>query len=119
MGVSDPDSYLARLGQASVRRAFGRGNAFNIGRHYLGSIVRLTPSALVSLSGTTLWNLGDSSVREFITMGWSMSDNIDLQLGMNLGFGGLGTEFGGFSKDQAGVDFETPNLYFAFCTFYF
>ena len=79
----------------------------------------LTPSALISLSGTTLWNLGDSSFREFFTVGWSMSDNLDLQLGMNIGFGGIGAEFGGFSKDQAGVDFETPNLYFAFCTFYF
>jgi hypothetical protein len=119
LGVVDPDDYLARLSNASVQRAFQRGNAYNIGRHYLGAVGRVLPSALVSLQSVTLVNLLDGSVRELATVTLSLTDNLDFQLGVNAGLGKLGTEFGGYSEDQLGVDFRTPNFVFGFLKYYF
>ena len=119
LGTSDKGKYLKRLSESSVQRVFQRGNAFNIAKNYLGLISRLTPSTLVTLQSTTLWNIQDSSVKEFLIMTLSISDNLDFLIGGDIGLGKLGTEFGGFSKDQAGVDFRTPNLYFSFLKWYF
>ena len=119
LGTSKEADYLKRLADSSVQRAFQRGNAFNVGRNYLALVGRLTLSALVTLQSTTLWNIGDNSVREFLAFTWSLSDDIDFLLGCDIGFGDLGTEFGGFSSEEVGIDFRSPNLYFAFLKFYF
>ena len=83
------------------------------------SALSTIPSALLALSSATLSNFEDGSICEFATAAWSISDNIDLVFGANVGFGGLGTEFGGFSEAQAGVEFKVPDLCFAFLKFYF
>ena len=119
LGTSDEGSYLSRLSEPSVQRAFQRGNAFNIGQNYLGAISRLTLSALITLQSTTLWNVEDSSIREFLSVTWSLADDIDLLFGGDIGLGELGTEFGGFSEKQAGVEFRNSNLFFAFLKLYF
>ena len=119
LGAGDSDAYLSRLAEASVQRAFQRGNAFNLGRHYLGQSLGLTPSALWGLQATTLLNLEDGSAQEFATARRSLFDNIDLVVGATVGLGGPGTEFGGFSVQQAGVEFENTDLLFAFLKAYF
>ena len=119
VGTSNEDGYLARLSKPSVQRVFQRGNAFNVGRNYIGLLARLTPSTLITLQSTMLWNIEDSSVREFLTVTWSLDDDIDFLFGGDVGLGKLGTEFGGFSKNQAGIEFRNTNLYFAFLKIYF
>jgi hypothetical protein len=119
LGAGDEDTYLTRLAATSVQRAFQRGNAFNLGRHYVGNIVGLTPSALWSVQAITLVNAGDGSMQEFASATRSVTDNIDLLFGVNIGLGGIGTEFGGFSVEQAGVEFKTADLFFVFLKVYF
>lgn len=119
LGTDDPDDYVERLSESSVQRAFVRGNAFNLGRHYLGNIVQVTPSALWALQATTLINLVDGSVQEFATATRSLFENMDLQVGVNVGIGPSGTEFGGFSADQFGVEFRSQDLVFMFLKVYF
>jgi len=126
LGEGDEDDYLVRRADESVRRAFERGTAFNIGRDYLAGVLRLIPSTLVQVQGTTLWNLNDGSLLEFATLAWSITDNADLIFGANVGLGSLGTEFGGISEDQAtasgepaGVDFRNPDFYYAYLKTYF
>ncbi len=119
LGAGHADDYLTRLAESSVQRAFQRGTAFNFGQHYLGSTLRVAPSALLALSATTLLNLMDGSAVEFVGAVWSVTDNVDLLIGATVGIGGLGTEFGGFSAEQAGADFENPDLYYAFLKYYF
>ena len=119
LGTDDPDRYLPRLAASSVQRAFQRGNSFNLGRQYIGTVFRLTPSALVNFQSITLFNLDDTSVQEFISVSRSLTDNIDFLLGANVGFGGVGTEFGGFSEEQAGIEFKNTDLVFAFLKMYF
>ncbi len=119
LGAGRDADYLRRRSESSVRRAFLRGNAFNLGRHYIGLINRFTPTALVSMQFTTLWNVADGSVQEFVSLQYSISDNIDFLIGATIGIGDVGSEFGGFSTAQAGIDFRSPDLYFAFLKCYF
>jgi hypothetical protein len=119
LGTDDPDDYLERLTDSSVQRAFMRGNAFNIGRHYIGVVGRVMPNSLLSLQSVTLWNMLDGSVRELASATWSLSENLDFELGINFGVGQLGTEFGGFSEDQIGVNYRIPNFVFGFLKYYF
>lgn len=119
LGTDDPDRYLPRLAASSVQRAFQRGNAFNLGRQYVGTVFRLTPSALLSFQSITLFNLHDESAQEFVSVSRSLTDNMDLLVGANVGFGGVGTEFGGYSAGEAGVEFKNTDLLFAFLKMYF
>lgn len=119
LGEDDPDDYLSRLEEASVQRIFNRGTAFNLGRNYLGAIVRVVPSALVTLQNLTLLNLDDGSALAFATLSRSLSDNVEIIFGANVGIGPLGTEFGGFTKKQAGVDLPTSDYYYTFLKAYF
>lgn len=119
LGAGDPDGYVDRLGAASVQRAFSRGNAFQVGRHYLGVLAAVQPTALWTFQSTTVWNVQDGSALEYAAAVRSLRDNLDLVLGLNVGLGGLGTEFGGFSKEQIGVDFANPDFLFAFLKWYF
>ena len=119
LGTEDPDQYLQRLAAASVQRAYQRGNTFNLGRQYLGTVFRLMPSALVVLQSVTLFNLDDGSLQEYVSASRSLSENIDLMVGATVGVGEVGTEFGGFSADQAGVELKNSDLLFAFLKVYF
>ncbi|MBU0677219.1 MAG: hypothetical protein KJ626_03810 [Verrucomicrobia bacterium] len=119
IGAGCEEDYISRLEEESVIRAFGRGNAYNVARHYVGTVVRVQPSALTSMSALTLWNVVDGSVREYASASWSTSDNTELILGANLGLGDLGDEFEGWSKEQAGVNFRHPDFYFAYFKWYF
>ena len=119
LGTDDPKDYVERLSESSVQRAFVRGNAFNLGRHYIGSIVQVTPSAWWSLQATTLINLIDGSIQEFATATRSLLENVDLQFGINAGIGPAGTEFGEFSAEQVGVEFRSQDLVFVCLKIYF
>lgn len=48
----------------------------------------------------------------------AIADSVDLPFGATIGIGGFGTEFGGFSEEQAGVAFENSDLYFVFLKYY-
>lgn len=119
LGTDDADQYLERRRDRSVQRAVDRGTAFNLGRNYLGSIFRLSPTARVTFSSTTLWNLDDGSLLEFVTLSRSLSDRAELIVGANFGVGPSGTEFGGFTAAQAGTEFGYPEFVYAYYKGYF
>ena len=119
LGAGDADGYADRLGAASVQRALTRANAFNLGRHYLGLTGSLQPTALWSIQSVTVWNIQDGSALEYASAVRSLRDDLELVVGFTAGLGDLGTEFGGFSKDQIGVDFAKPDFAFAFLKWYF
>jgi len=106
-GTNDEEGYAALLEQDAVRRLFARGTAYNVGRDYVGLVVRLTPSALTSIRSQTVINIGDGSAREFVTGALSVGDNTDLIVGANIGFGSDGSELG------------SGNLGFAYLKVYF
>ena len=85
----------------------------------MGTLVRLTPHALLSLSSLTLWNVEDGSVREYATASRSLSDNTELIAGVNFGAGSLGGEFAGWNREQIGVDFRLPDFVYTYFKAYF
>ncbi len=119
LGEADKRDYWQRMGESSFQRSFVRGNSFNIGRDYAGVLLRVLPHPLLSFQSQTLVNLGDSSVLEFGSVSWALCENVDLIFGVNLFFGRLGSEFGGWSSGQVGVDFRQPDFCFSFLKFYF
>jgi hypothetical protein len=119
LGAADADDYVERLGAASVQRAVSRANAFNLGRHYVGVMSSVQPTALWTLQSVTVCNVRDGSTVEYATAVRSLHENMDLVLGLHVGLGGLGTEFGGLSKEQSGVDFANADFAFAFLKWYF
>ncbi|MBU1692677.1 MAG: hypothetical protein KKC51_01810 [Verrucomicrobia bacterium] len=119
LGAGEEADYLERLSESSVARVFQRGTAFNLGRHYLGSILRLAPASLVQVQAITLWNILDRGVREFVSVTWSRSDSSEVILSADVGLGPLGSEFVGWSKEQAGAEFRTPDLYFLYWKWHF
>lgn len=119
LGTDNPDEYLPRFRTESVQKAFRRGNAFNLGRQYLGTILRTNPSSLWSMQAVTLLNLDDRSARECITLTRSVSDNIDLLFGANIGLGSTGTEFGGRAGNHPTENIESSNLFFVYAKAYF
>lgn len=119
LGVSDESGYIDRLGDSSVERVFARGIAYNIGRDYLGLILRVQPSFLVSLQAATLANLHDGSLREFATVSWSLSQDFELVAGMDIGFGSDDGEFTGRSDPASGATYRLPNLGFLYGKYYF
>lgn len=119
LGTDDPDDYAARRMETSVRRVFERGIAYNVGREYVGGTLRLQPSALVTVQSMTLANLLDGSLREFATLGWSMSESSDLILGADFGFGRPSGEFTGWKDEDSGVEIGVPDLYYLYLKYYF
>jgi hypothetical protein len=119
LGESDPDDYAARRSESSVRRVIDRGIAYNIGRDYVGAVVRVQPGTLLTLQATTLANLHDGSFRELATLGWSMTQNSELVLGADIGLGGSRGEFTGWDDAGSGAVMELPDLYFLYGKYYF
>jgi len=118
LGVSDEDDYVSRFANASVRRVFDRGTAFNIGQQYIGVLLRVSPSTLWSCNAQTVWNALDHSAREYVYVTWSVAENVEVLFAANIGLGPLGTEFAGWSEDQVGVEFELSDLYFTYLKWY-
>ncbi len=67
----------------------------------------------------TLWNLQDSSMHEYASAVWSISENVECLVGALLDAGSEGEEFGGFSEKQLGVNAHNPNYYFTQIKAYF
>ena len=118
LGEADADDYAARRMETSVRRVFERGIAYNVGRDYVGGTFRVQPSALLTFQATTLANLHDGSFREFATAAWSATEDFDLMLGADFGWG-EGGEFAAWTDEDAGLDVELSDLYFLYGKFYF
>ena len=119
LGERDEDDYAARRMESSVQRVFERGIAYNIGRDYLAGMLRVQPSALLTLQATTLVNLHDGSVREFATVTWSVGEDFDIMLGVDVGLGRGEGEFTHVRDAETGQDIEVPDLYFVYAKYYF
>ena len=106
-GKDEFGEYAEAFLTPSVQRLFTRGTAFGLGRHYIGAMLGVVPSALVSVKSQTAVNVSDGSLREYVSLNWSLLENVDLLLGTNFGVGGSRTEF------------DRGDLYFTYLKAYF
>ncbi len=119
LGERDVDDYAARRKESSVQRVFERGIAYNIGRDYLAGTLRVQPNALLTLQATTLVNLQDGSLREFATLTWSVTEDFEVMLGVDVGLGRGEGEFTHLRDAATGLDIGVPDLYFVYAKYYF
>ena len=119
LGEVDADDYAERITAASVERVFARGTAYNIGRDYLGATLRIQPSALVTLSATTIGNLHDASLRQLAAVDWSVRQNVDLIAGLDLGLGNTPGEFTGQSDPTSGKTRASSDIVYLYAKVYF
>ena len=118
-GVGGRDYTLEQLPSYLVKR-LARGQVFNTGRDYLAGGVRITWSPLLQIDPLLIYNLNDQSVLLFVHGDYSLSQNLSLDLGINIGFGPKGTEFGGIETSSgSGVYYKPLNQLYARLAYYF
>ncbi|HUW99121.1 MAG TPA: hypothetical protein VMV40_09850 [Acidiferrobacter sp.] len=93
-GVTGTDHTLADLPTALVER-LARGEVFTVSRDYLavGAGIQWTP--LLILKPSVIANLDDGSVLVIGQAVYSLTQNTDMTAGIQRGFGGHHTEYGG------------------------
>jgi hypothetical protein len=93
-GSSRLDPGLPALEAALVDR-LERGELFSVGRDELAAGVRLEVTPLTSLEPTLIANLRDASGLALVRLRRDLSDDLRLDVGLQLPWGGRGTEYGG------------------------
>ena len=82
-GETEPEAYPRLLGSERLRR----GEIFNLGRHYLGAVFEYEFHPLVHGTFFGQWNILDNSGLIGPLLNVSLSDEVDLRLGMYFPFG--------------------------------
>ncbi|MBN2301945.1 MAG: hypothetical protein JXN60_05455 [Lentisphaerae bacterium] len=118
-GAVDVENYTSVLAKPAIQDAIWRGTTYSLGRAYAGAVIKLTLTPLVAFQNQTIVNMDDNSVREYASISASTSDNSEIIAGASIGIGSLGTEFGGWSKQQIGADFTSPDVYFIYFKVYY
>ncbi len=93
-GNRDNHYNLTELSPALTER-LARGEVFNTGQDYLAAHLTVEWTPLLTLTPIFIINLNDGS-RLFVGQGnYSLKQDVNLNLAINIGFGTKGTEFGG------------------------
>jgi len=85
---------LAQLDPALVQRV-ARGEAFTFGRHYLSAGLKVDLSPLLKARPTGIVNLDDQSGVAQLRFEYEWQEDLMLYFGLDVPFGGRGSEFGG------------------------
>lgn len=109
-GCEEPKDYIANLGATAYRE----GAVYLMGKHYLIPGVNHQLTSLVTLSGTSLWNLTDGSLNLSTAIEYNIEENIYLRAGV---FAGLGNAFvNGLPDSEFGL---YPDTYYTSFRIYF
>jgi len=118
-GIGGKDYTLQDLSPDLVKR-LARGQVFNTGRDYLAGGLRITWTPLLQIDPLLIYNVNDHSVLLFVHGDYSLSQNLSLDLGINVGLGPHGTEFGGIETATGSDTYYKPlNRIYARIAYYF
>ncbi len=109
-GAPDPAEYLGRLASPRI----GRGEIFNLGRHYLGLLADWEAHPLVHLQAQGQWNLADPSAQLGPAFTVSLSDEAQLDGGAFFALGERSRD--GVLRSEFG---SAPDLYYLAVKLYF
>jgi len=107
--LEDPD-IIARL---------VRGQMFTLGRTYLSGSIEIELHPLFNIYLTVINNLADPSGIIQPRAIWDIAENFQLTFGTNIGYGGEGTEFGGFKAPQTDFIIKSPDNAYVWVTYFF
>ncbi|MGC9953152.1 MAG: hypothetical protein ABSD21_02585 [Rhizomicrobium sp.] len=107
-GVGTSNSFdLASLPPDLTDR-LGRGQLFNTRRDYLAAGLTLEVDPLLNISPTFIADLNDASLFALVAGTYSMSDNLNLVVGVQAPIGPTRTEFGGLPLAPGSHEFLAP-----------
>ena len=86
-GAGDPDGYDDLLLDPVRGERLSRGEAFQLGRYYLGATVEQEANPLVTVTGSLITNLRDPSALLIAGVRWSVAENILCTAGVMVPFG--------------------------------
>ena len=89
----DEGSYSAPSADLAARQA--RGELFTLNKQYLSSLVQVELSPLLNSFLLGIWNIRDRSGLAQLRFMYNLSQDSDIQFGVNVPLGPSGTEFGG------------------------
>ncbi|MCB0336380.1 MAG: hypothetical protein KDD62_08740 [Bdellovibrionales bacterium] len=89
-------SHYDRLDEDLVER-LERDEVFTLGRSYVSQGLQVEVTPLYNVFINHFYNLEDQSGLFQVRTPYSISDDLDLIAGLTTGYGGTGTEFGGFT----------------------
>ncbi len=111
--------YAAALADPRIAERLARGELFTLGRYYLSGHVRVELHPLVNFLCTVIANLQDPSGSLQPRLAWDAAQNLQVLVGVNLFFGGAGSEFGGFALPGTSLRAEPAPSFFIWLTWYF
>jgi hypothetical protein len=113
------DDYSAMLADAGVQERLARGDLQVLGRDYLAAHVQVELHPLFNLYLTFLANLADPSALVQPYAAWSLAQDVELLMGLDLSLGGPGTEFGGIAAYGLDAATAAPHRAWARLGWYF
>jgi hypothetical protein len=116
LGRDDP---AEALGDPQVIDRTERGELFALGRAYADAEVKVELHPLFNAFCTVILNLHDTSGVLQPRGVWDITQNSQLTMGMNLNFGGPGTEYGGFTLPGSSWQSVSPDTAYVFYTWFF
>jgi len=100
-------------------RRLGRGELFNLGRHYLGASVMVEVTPLLNLTPNVFINLTDPSALAQLVLSYDWKQDFQLLGALNIPIGAPGTEYGGIESEQPDLYISTGPSLFAQLAWYF
>jgi hypothetical protein len=116
LGASDPREALE---DQDLRLRLERGELFTLGRFYLAGSQRVELHPLVNVFLTAIVNLGDPSGILQPRIVWDAAQNLQLTGGLNLFWGGPGTEYGGLVPADSGLRLRSPESAYLWVSYFF
>lgn len=119
-GLPDGHYEFASLaGNPELLQRLVRGQAFTLGRHYLGGGLMIEMTPLWILAPNLYTNIEDSSALLQIVTRNNLRDDMEFIGALNLPLGPSGSEYGGIALDTAGVFLATDLSLYAQLAWYF
>jgi len=118
-GIKQSPYTLSSLSEDLTQR-LSRGQLFNTSRDYFAFGLRSEWTPLLQISPLLILNLNDHSRLFFLQANYSLSQNMNLDVGITLSTGKKGSEFAGIETSlNSNIYFQTGQQLFARLNYYF
>jgi len=113
------NDYQDAITNPDIIERVARGELFVIGRNYLSGHIQIELHPLFKLSFTAINNTEDPSgiLQPYAT--WDITQNLQMTGGVNVSYGGKGTEFGGFTLPGTNIRSKSPDNAYLWLIYYF
>ncbi len=117
-GLGD-DQYSDAYADPDISKRFGRGELFTLGRFYMAAHLNVELHPLFNAYLTVINNINDPSRMLQPRAVWDIAQDVQIVFGGNVGYGGRGTEYGGYEIAGTNLVNKPANSAFLWATYFF